>query len=134
MSAAAQALAQIEAAFAGAPRPANSDLLHPACKDDNDIVGLYPVVHWRDLDDATIEGEYAAPFFLSPAGFRHFFPAFMRHALRHPASGAAAVDTAVFALTPGSGNLLEFSLSKFSLFDQPQRDAVLAFLEALAEW
>ena len=58
----------------------------------------------------------------------------MRHALRHPASGAAAVDTAVFALTPGSGNLLEFSLSKFSLFNRPQRDAVRAFLEAMADW
>jgi hypothetical protein len=38
----------------------------------------------------------------------------------------------VYALTSAQGDLRDFSLSKFDLFDQAQRKAVLAFLEAMA--
>jgi hypothetical protein len=52
------ALAQIEAAFGDAPRPPDDELLHERCMDDNDIVRLYPVPHWRDLPDELVESEY----------------------------------------------------------------------------
>jgi len=69
---------------------------------------------------------------LHPAGFRHYLPAYMSFALRHRDSGAAVVGSTVYALTPSHGDLREFSLSKFALFDDAQRSAALAFLEAMA--
>jgi hypothetical protein len=125
-------IGQIERAFADPPRPADEQLLHPDARDDNDIKSLYGVAHWRDLSDEAVEYEYAALFFLGPAGFRHFLPAYMSFALRHQDSGAAVVGSTVYALTPSQGDLRAFSLSKFALFDDAQRSAVLAFLEAMA--
>ena len=125
-------LLQIERAFADPPRPADDQLLHPDARDDNDIESLYGVAHWHDLSDEAVEFEYAALFFLGPAGFRHFLPAYMSFGLRHQDSGAAVVGSTVYALTPAQGDLRDFSMSKFALFDEAQRKAVLAFLEAMA--
>ena len=125
-------LALVADAFAEAPRPPDDVLLHPDCRDDNDIRSLYGVPHWRDLADGTVEHEYAALFFLGPEGFRHFLPAYMSYALRHPRSDQAVVGSTIFSLRPATDNLRAFSLSKFALFDARQRAAVLAFLEAMA--
>jgi UDP-glucose 4-epimerase len=38
------------------------------------------------------------------------------------------VGSKVYALTPTQGDLRDFSLSKFALFDDAQHSAVLAFL------
>jgi hypothetical protein len=46
------------------------------------------------------ESEYAALSFLSPAGFRHFIPAYMRFTLRRLGSGAAAVNSTIWSLSP----------------------------------
>jgi len=128
----ADVLQQIERAFADPPRPADNQLLHPDARDDNDIKSLYGVAHWHDLSDEAVEFEYAALFFLGPAGFRHFVPAYMSFGLRHQDSGAAVVGSTVYALTPAQVHLRDFSTSKFVQFDQAQRNAVLAFLEAMA--
>ena len=125
-------LAHIDEVFGLAPRPTDDQLLHTSSADDNDIKLLYGVAHWRDLSDAAIEREYAALFFLGPAGFRHFLPAYMSYALRHPRADQPVVGSTVFALRPATDDLREFSLSKFTLFDAAQRVAVLAFLEAMA--
>jgi hypothetical protein len=131
-----KALAQIEEAFADAPRPSNEDLLHRQCMDDNDIVQLYPVEHWRDMPDELVETEYAALSFLSPDGFRHFIPAYMGFALRRLDSGAAAVDSTIWSLAPvfyEDPGLQDFAVSKLSTLTEDQRGAVVAFLEAVRE-
>jgi len=64
-----QALDAIGAAFGDAPRPADAELLHERCFDDNDIAALYGVEHWRVLPDDVVEREYAALSFLSPAAW-----------------------------------------------------------------
>jgi hypothetical protein len=56
----------------------------------------------------------------------------MSFALRHQDSGAAVVGSTVYALTPAQGDLRDFSLSKFALFDDARCGAVLAFLEVMA--
>jgi hypothetical protein len=56
----------------------------------------------------------------------------MSYALRHPRTEQPVVDSTVFALRLATDDLREFSLSKFTLFDSPQRAVVLAFLEAMA--
>jgi len=126
-----EAITIIAAAFADTPRPTNVDLLHEECHDDMDIRGLYPSARWQDVDDTLIEYEYAALFFLSPGGFRFFLPAYMTWVLQRPYSEAAVVDSTVRALTPQSGDLEAFSLSKFTEFNADERAAVVAFLEAM---
>ena len=130
-------LETIEAAFADAPRPPDGELLHERCSDDNDIVALYGVAHWRELDDATVEREYAALSFLSPAGFRHFIPAYLRFALRHLDTGAAAVDSTIWSLSPyryDDPGLQAFTESKLEPLDDRQRAAAVAFLDAVREF
>jgi hypothetical protein len=132
--AAGTAFAAIERAFAGAPRPPDEALLHPQCFDDNDIVALYAYAHWRDVPDEVVEREYAALSFLSPDGFRHFLPAYMRFTLGHPGSGAAAVDATIWSLAPGmyaDEDLRAFARSKYATFDDEQRVAVVGFLDAV---
>jgi hypothetical protein len=129
-----RALAAIEAAFAGAPRPSNDGLLHERCLDDGDIAALYPIAHWHDVPDEVVEREYAALSFLSPGGFRHFIPAYMGFALRRLDTGAAAVDSTIWSLAPGfyrEPELREFTASKLAALDAGQRRAVIAFLEAV---
>ena len=129
-------LAQIELAFRDAARPSNDDLLHERCMDDNDIVHLYPVAHWREMPDELVESEYAALSFLSPEGFRHFIPAYMGFTLRHLASGAAAVDSTIWSLAPvfyADAGLQEFVVSKLASLTERQRAAVTAFLESIRE-
>jgi len=129
-------LAQIEDAFADAPRPSNDDLLHERCMDDNDIARLYPIAHWQDMPDDLVESEYAALSFLSPDGFRHFIPAYMAFALRHLDSGAAAVDSTIWSLAPvfyEDAGIRDFVLSKLSSLGDDQRAAAIVFLEAVCE-
>jgi hypothetical protein len=131
-----ETLARIDAAFADAPRPSNEDLLHERCFDDNDIVQLYPVPDWKQLPDELIEGGYAALSFLSPEGFRHFIPAYMSFALRHLGSGAAAIDSTIWSLSPdvyGDEKLRAFAVSKYAQLTGPERAAVIAFLAAIRE-
>jgi hypothetical protein len=128
-------LALIDAAFADAPRPPNAELLHEECADDNDIVALYPVAHWRNVPDQLVETEYAALSFLSPPGFRHFIPAYMRFTLPNSGTGAAAVDSTIWSLSPefyDDQAIREFVGSKLAALGDAQREAVVAFLGAIA--
>jgi Family of unknown function (DUF6714) len=102
--------------------------------DDNDIAYLYPVQHWRDMPDDLVESEYAALSFLSPDGLRHFIPAYMGFALRRLDSGAAAVDSTIWSLAPvfyDDPGIQDFVISKLATLTEPQRAAVVAFLEAV---
>jgi hypothetical protein len=128
----AEVLEQIAQAFMHAPRPPDDELLHPESRDDSDIQALIGVPHWRELPDESIEYEYSALAFLGPAGFRYFLPAYLSWVLRHPDSGTAVVGSTIYALTPIEGGpLREFMLSKYSLLDDAQRSAIVAFLRAM---
>jgi hypothetical protein len=129
-----ETLDRIEQAFAGTPRPPDAALLHERCFDDNDIVALYGVPHWRELPDETVEQEYAALSFLSPAGYRHFIPAYMRFALRNLGTGAAAVDSTIWSFDPDRHDdpaLRDFARSKLEPLEAGERAAVGAFLQAV---
>jgi hypothetical protein len=128
------ALAAIEAAFADVARPADDELLHPRCLDDGDIQGLSGVARWQDLDDATIEREYAALSFLSAAGFRHFLPAYLRWVLTHEDHGEAVIGATLAALDPDryGDDLAAFQRSKYVSLTEEQRAAIAAFVRAMA--
>lgn len=129
-----EAVAGLEAAFAGVPRPSNSELLHPQCYDDNDIADLYAYQDWRSVPDDVIENDYAALSFLSAAGYRFFIPAYLRFALRHPTSGTAVVDSTIWSFIPEmyEGDLVAFTRSKHALLSTSERAAIERALEALS--
>ena len=122
---AAQAL---DVGFSRVERPRNEDLLHPRCMDDGDLLELYEVDDWREMSDELVVRSYAAPSFLSAAGFQYFLPAFISYALRNPDSPEFVTESTIFHLTPGD----DFIESRFTLFDGPQRNAIRLFLEAMA--
>jgi Family of unknown function (DUF6714) len=86
------------------------------------------------MPDDLVESEYAALSFLSPVGLRHFIPAYMGFALRRLDSGAAAVDSTIWSLAPvfyDDPGIQDFVISKLATLTEPQRAAVVAFLEAV---
>jgi hypothetical protein len=127
-------VARIEFAFRHVERPANDALLHNERSDDGDIRALYDYESWLDVPDDVLEREYAALAFLSPAGFRHFLPAYMRWVVRHADDqpGAAIVGATFQALTPQTGDDEAFSMSKFTLLEAEQTSCIAAVLERMA--
>lgn len=125
---------RIAAAFDGVERPPDDALLHPQCRDDGDLQVLYGVRDWRELTGEQVVAEYAALAFLSPAGFRHFLPAYLLWVLRHPDSGEAVVDSTVWAfhVEMYDEGLRPFVASKPSLLDDGQWAVVLDWLAAMA--
>lgn len=130
-----EALARIEVAFAAVPRPDNGELHHPDSYDDTDLEPLYEIDRWHDMADEVVINSYAAPSFLSPAGFRYFLPAYMRFALRNPDSAEAVVSSTIWALDPSlySERIAAYARSKYELFDEAQRAAIVSFLEAMTD-
>lgn len=128
-----EAIAALERAFARVPRPPDAQLLHPDASDDGDLQGLYPYADWRDVPDEVLEREYAALSFLSADGFRCFVAAYLRFALRYPESGAAAVDSTIWAFVPDMyrPDLAAFVRSKYGRLDGAQRRAIELALESL---
>jgi hypothetical protein len=124
-------VAGIEAAFAGLSPPGDDALLHPQCRDDNDIAEFYGGPDRRDLSDAFLVRNYAAPSFFSAEAFRYYLPAFMVWSLNNAGSPEYLAEATLRALDPGpeSDPLHDFAVSKFALFDPAQRAAVVAFLE-----
>lgn len=128
-------ISQVAAAFADVPRPSNAELLHPECADDMDLEVLHDVADWRELRWEQVVAGYSALAFLSPAGFRHFIPAYLIGVLRHPDSSEAVVDSTVWAFHPEMYDdaLRPFVRSKWALLDADQRAAVATFLDAMTD-
>jgi hypothetical protein len=128
----ASAVEEIEAAFGGLAPPGDNALLHPQCRDDNDIAEFYGAPRWQDLPGDFLVRNYAAPSFFSPAGFRYYLPAFMVWSLQNAESPEYLAEATLRAFDPGvpGDPLHDFQASKFALFDAAQRRAVAAFLAA----
>lgn len=126
-----QATREIDAAFDGLAPPDDDRLLHPQCMDDGDIADFYGQPDPDGLPDAFLIRSYAAPSFFSAEAFRYYMPAFMRWSLRHPDSIEYVVESSLRAFDPGREGdpLRDFQLSKYALFDDAQRRAVVGFLE-----
>jgi hypothetical protein len=129
------AIAEIEAAFAVAPRPTNDAMHHPDSADNTDLQPLFVISHWRDMTDQDVIANYAAPSFMSAEGFRHFLPAYMSFALRNPNSAEACVSGIIWHLDPSlyDERLAAYTRSKFALLTSEQRSAIRTFLEAMTD-
>lgn len=126
---------QIRVAFAAEERPDDAALLHPDCRDDMDLRGLYEFDHWSEVPDDVVVNEYAALAFLSADGFRHFIPAYLIWVLRHPDAGEAVVDSTIWAFLPDLHGpvLAGFVSSKWATLDAEQRAAITAFLRTMLD-
>lgn len=130
-----EVIERIRLAFAADERPDDAALLHPECRDDMDLEGLYAFGHWSEVPDELVVTEYAALAFLSAEGFRHFIPAYLIWVLRHPDAGEAVVDSTVWAFLPElhGAQLAGFVRSKWAALDRDQRAAITAFLGAMRD-
>ena len=128
------AIAEIEAAFSGLNPPDDARLLHPQCMDDGDIMDFYGALDRWQLTDDTIINNYAAPSFFSMEAFQYFMPAFMIWSLNHHDTIEYAPESTIRAFDPANANpgLYEFQVSKFALFTERQRAAVIRFLQAFS--
>jgi hypothetical protein len=127
-------IAEIERAFAGLRPPGDERLLHPQCMDDGDIVDFYHAPDWRHLNDDAIVSNYAAPSFFSAEAFQYYMPAFMIWSLNHDDTIEYAAESTLRAFDPTAGDaeLQAFQVSKYALFTDPQRKAVIRFLQAFS--
>jgi hypothetical protein len=126
---------RIRVAFAADERPDNAALLHPNCRDDMDLQGLYSVGHWSEVPDDLVISGYAALAFLSAEGFRHFIPAYLIWVLRHPDASEAVVDSTIWAFMPDlhGADLAGFVRSKWAALNVEQRAAITSFLRAMLD-
>ena len=125
------AIDRIEAAFASVPAPDDTQLLHPQCRDDGDIVDFYGLRDRNQLTDDLIIRNYAAPSFFSEEAFQYYMPAFMIWSLKNHDTVEYAPESTLRAFDP-SGPDPAFQISKFALFTGPQRAAVIDFLWAFS--
>lgn len=125
-------VAEIESAFSGVRVPGDEEILHPLCRDDGDIVDFYGVDDRRQLTDDIIIGNYAAPSFFSKEAFQYYMPAFMIWSLKHRDTVEYVVESTIRAFDPTSSDakMYAFQVSKFALFTEPQRAAVVRFLRS----
>lgn len=126
---------RIEAAFADVAFPGDDALLHPECMDDMDVAAYYGGTAWRDIPAQTIANESASLGFLSAAGFQYLLPAYMIWTLRNLSSGCASVESTIWSLNPGrfGGAFRAHNVSQYAMLTKAQRDAVVAFLNAITE-
>ena len=127
-------IVEIEAAFSDLSPPGDARLLHPQCMDDGDIVDFYGAPDRRQLTDDTIIGNYAAPSFFSMEAFQYYMPAFMIWSLNHHDTIEYAPESTIraFDTTDEDPGLNEFKISKFALFTEKQRAAIIRFLQAFS--
>lgn len=126
------AIETIRSSFAVTPRPRDEEIGHDLARDDVDVVGLFPFTHWSEVDHETLEREWAAIYSMSPAGFRHFIPAYMAFSLTHAGQGTAAEESTITALTPGQGWIREYRRSQHAALAGPEVGAVVVFLETIS--
>ncbi len=86
------------------------------------------------MSDESIIQIYAAFSLFSAEAFQYYMPAFMVSTLRHLDTMEVAPESTIRAFNPGTENekLHEFQLSKFALFNEAQRKAIIRFLEAFS--
>jgi hypothetical protein len=125
-------VARIEFAFAHVPRPSNHDLTQPGS--GVDFPTLQAVEDWHELTDEAIERSPDALAVLSPEGFRHYVPAYLRWICRHvEEQGDSAVVTATFAaLTPAHDELGTHAPQKFTFLGAEQSACIAAFFDRVA--
>jgi hypothetical protein len=123
-------IARIEFAFAHVPRPGDTELVQPG-SDADAVAELEAVDDWHELSDEAIERSAGALAALSPDGFRHYLPAYLRWICRHgeeqPTSDVVAATFE--ALTPEHDGIGIRSPSKFVLLGAEQSACIAAFFD-----
>ncbi|WP_343421629.1 DUF6714 family protein [Candidatus Flexifilum breve] len=134
----AQAVAQIEAAFAETPAPSPEGDWH-TFYECADLKAEWQGQHWRDLTTEMIFNWRDCVTNLAPEAFRFYLPAFMIHSLLHPHEVDTLLDSILVALAPSSGQPFSTHhnrklVANASIFTSAEAEAVLAFLPALKSW
>jgi hypothetical protein len=93
---------------------------------------------WQEIPDVEIEECDVVLAHMQAAEFQYYLPAYMCYAVRHvhlPMSKSDVIGMTVSALTPSRKNigLRHYALAQYSMFTRAQREAIVAFLNFVAE-
>ncbi len=126
---------EIVDAFKDLTCPSDSELLHPDCFDDVDILEFYGGVRWQEMTDTMVVRGYAAPAAFSPRAFQYYLPAYLIWTLKNPDSPEYAGESLLLALDPASDGerLHAFKKSKFQMLTPQQVSVVRKFLRLLSD-
>ena len=116
---------RIRAAFAGAPYPGDAHLVAT----DRDYDGVRDSFAGRrsgDVTAALVSYQYNALFFMTPAAFRYYLPAYLVAVLRGEA-GDMACEFLLSRLVPPRGERDEKYAGLVGALDRGEREAVAAF-------
>jgi len=120
----------IEESFDGLAYP--DDWLRCGGGDDDDVKELRNYRDWRAIPNAVIERGFLALPILSAKAFQFVLPAYLRAVLRNFPGDSPVSDTTIYSLNPyKKGKLDEFSLGQYIYLTEPQRNAIVQWLEFL---
>lgn len=123
---------QIEEAFKEAPYPGDHEMVDdPDDWESADLMNAFRGKHWKELDHETLWRN--SPSFLSVAGLRYYFPAYLLSALGH---SDGLLQHTVYELcladpetSPDYVELRKWKTKRFDAFTPAQKKAIKAFLE-----
>jgi hypothetical protein len=131
-------VAQIERAFADVVYPGDDHLVYDASGyhlEAAEIATAFRGRHWRDVPLATLKRESSGLFFMTPAAYRFYLPAYLIAAIRAYDETDTLPGSVVFSLTaapaedPGRAESFRARVADLT---PSQRDAIRSFLEFLA--
>lgn len=133
------ALKAIEDAFGRLPIPKTDEVVGAARNnlDATELATAFGGKHWRELQIPELFFHREALSILGPAGFRFYLPAYMVASLKLTEHRADVCEYTLLSLRPpytSSGpdeSLRHFTATRIAALDEPQKEAVRAFLRAL---
>jgi hypothetical protein len=129
---------KIERTFATVPYPGDSDLVYDNSGDHlecSEVAEAFRGRNWKDLDLDFLRYHAQSIFFLSPAAYRFYLPAYLLVSLRSFAEADTIPGTIIGSLTAPKGQNpedMDFFLRTVRMFEPEQREAITAFLEFMA--
>lgn len=127
-----EARSRILTAFGKTSYPGDGHLLHELSTAAEEVEEFRGLTNWKAIPAEVLTRNNGSLAFFSPEAFRFYLPAYMLHALDHFAEGEAEVDNTIYCLEPPAGDLLDYWRSRVEALDRAQREAVVAFLEAVS--
>lgn len=121
---------QIHDAFLDVPFPADGYDIYAAQTDDDYGTPTFTTKHlpgrkWHEISPEQLLDCYAAFSYLRPDGWRHYLPAALMLEINQPYSN---IDV-IWLLREGDDSAKQRQARLHATFDQPQIEAIIAFLE-----
>ncbi len=134
----ADALRQyIEDAFADMVYPGDQNIAtNPNhCDECSETDDFFKDKHWQELSgpNQKLQTGWGGLSFLSPPAWRYFMPAYLIVGISDGEHSEDAAWSALYALSPGMGDLADYFQERASGFSAAQQDCLAAYTAAFSE-